>query len=112
MNKITKEQFDELKNICEQITILKRKRIKKYGRNWASKMQNFDRLSRHKNIVSKDKINSYLRKIDETMALKNYNISQIFSRLGISRNIYYYLKGGYCSLRTEEILDNTNWNKL
>jgi DNA-binding NtrC family response regulator len=112
MNKITKEQFDELKNICEQITILKRKRIKKYGRNWASKMQNFDRLSRHKNIVSKDKINSYLRKIDETMALKNYNISKIFSRLGISRNIYYYLKDGYCSLRTEEILDNTNWNKL
>ena len=112
MEKITKEEFDELNAICEKITILKLERIKKFGKNWQLKLNGFGKKKRVKSKIDQTILNNHIRKIEETMVLKNWTIGKTCGTIGLSRNTYRDLRNGMCSSRVHRILSNINWDSL
>ena len=112
MEKLTKEDFDELNAICEKIAILKLKRMKKFGKNWQIKLSSFGREKKTITNIDKSILNKHIRNIEETMALKGWTIGETCGCIGLSRNTYRDLKNGMCSSRVHRILSNINWENL
>jgi hypothetical protein len=112
MEQLSKKDYIELDLICNQITVLKLKRISEFGNNWSVKLKSFGVKKRTKNKVTLEKINKHLRKFDETLALNGYTKGKLSGMLKISRNVYYNLQNGYCSNPSDFILENTDWNNL
>lgn len=112
MEKLTEHDYKELSAICEEITVLKLKRIERFGKDWQLKINRHGRKRRMKSQRDPLILSAHLRKMDEVMALKNYTKGQLLGRIGLSRNTYLDIKNGFCSNRVNAILTNINWEKL
>jgi hypothetical protein len=106
------EDLKELEKLTEQIRKLSQERIDKFGVDWFNKLKREHKkpFKEHTKISQKD-INIHIKKIEMFMALNNLNQSKACKKIGVSRNILFYLKNGYCSSNTNKILSEFNYEK-
>jgi len=112
MDKLTEEEYKELDDIINQISLLKSKRLEKFGKDWQIKINRKYVNKGSRSINDKSILDKHLRKMDETRALKGYTIGRLCAILGFSRNVYSDMKNGYCSNRINSILLNLDWDSL
>jgi len=112
MSNFTEEELLELDAICKEITILKLKRIEKFGKKWQNVLLRGNNTKREKSKIESNVIEKHLRNIDEVMALKNYTKGKLLGKLNLSRNVYFDLTNGHISNRVNKILNNTDWINL
>ena len=110
--KLSESEHDVLKKLCQEITELRLKRLAMFGNDWQNKLIKHGANEHTRERSDQQTIDKYLRKIDETRALKNYTHGYITGKIGISRNTYYDMKNGHLSKRVKIIFDELDWEKL